>query len=147
MTEFEYTLRQPFDYAHKGEQYTASTLLCKCPTSKQIDKCAKLKQAFFRAVSETSDNVSDSQHGTGSGNVDIKPRDVLDAICQSSIDFSDVMSTGISLLSSGIVLVDGQEKLTRGLIDRMSLDDIESVIGEYYVNFIVASALQNLKNS
>jgi len=148
MTEFEYTLKQSFDYAHKGEQYTASTLLCKCPTSKQIDKCARLKQAFYRAAAESAESASDKQQGDRAArDSDITAQDVLDAICQSSVDFGEVLSVGISLISSGIVLIDGQEKLTRGLVDKMSLDDLESLIGEYYVNFIVASALQNLKSS
>lgn len=148
MTEFEYTLKQPFDYAHKGEQYTASMLLCKCPTSKQIDKCARLKQAFYRAAAESAESAQDRQQSDrATRDSDISAQEVLDAICQSNVDFSEVMSIGISLISSGIVLIDGQEKLTRGLIDKMSLDDIESVLGEYYVNFIIASALQNLKSS
>lgn len=145
MSELTYTLTSPFDYAHKGEQVAASWIELKPPTSKNMTQCAALKQAFYRALpddGEVKDETADKE------NIEINGDDIMSLIIRSKdVELITVLLHARELFTSGLALVDGEEKLTKPLLDMMSNDDVENMTGEYLANFILASALRKLKGN
>lgn len=139
-----YVLATPFTYDHGGERREngASFLELTAPSSRHSHECAFLKQAFFRAIGERRDEggEEDETQGNPTGH------EVMIAIAMSTtVELSKVIEVGRKLLTSGTALVDGEEKLTKPLADRMTQDDLEGAIGEYLVCFILASALARMK--
>jgi hypothetical protein len=61
---------------------------------------------------------------------------VVSAIYGSnSIDANVVWEQAKALFKEGVALVDGEQKLTAPMIDKMSPDDFEKLTGEYVANF------------
>jgi hypothetical protein len=139
--EVIYELTGPFDYAHKGEQHTASFITLAAPTSRNMKECAQLKQAFFRALPKErpTDTPEKEQDETIDGDA------IMILIAMShDVELASVLCTARELFSSGVGLVDGEEKLTKLLLDKVSQDDLEVMTGKYLANFILASALQKM---
>jgi len=143
-TEFQYVLKTPFSYAHKGETINAKFVVLKAPTSRTTDECAALKQAFFRAMSDT-----EGSGGSGEADPDMKIEgsDVMAMLAMAkNVDLPEVMNVAKKLFQqSGIALIDGETKFGNELMNRMSVDDLEDMIGDYMVNFILASSLKRLR--
>jgi hypothetical protein len=144
-TEFQYILQTKFSYANKGETVQAEFITLSAPTSRTTRECAALKQAFFRA---TNDQETTTTTRESDADLDIDGSDVMALLAiSSSVDLPDVMDIGKKLFQMpGIALVDGETKLGSTLIDRMSVDDFESMLGEYFVNFILAFSLRKMKD-
>jgi len=145
-TEFQYVLKSPFSYASKGETIEAKFVVLTAPTSRTTHECAALKQAFFRAMGE-----QDSTTATGAeqaSDYTIEGPDIMTLLAMSkNVDFPDVLEVAKRLFQMpGIALVDGETKFGSALIDRMSIDDLEDMLGQYMVNFILASSLKRLQD-
>lgn len=144
-SEVTYELDQPFDYASKGEQCTASFITLQAPTSRNMKECAELKQAFFRALPKTQTQGS-QEETAGDDDIDADGIMLLIAMSQD-VELAVVLMVARDLFSSGVALVEGEEKLTKPLLDKMGQDDLEAMTGRYLANFILASALQKMKQS
>ena len=63
-----------------------------------------------------------------------------------NVDLSDVFDVAKKLFQfPGIALIDGEQKFNNELINRLSIDDLEDMLGEYMINFTLASSLNRLK--
>lgn len=144
MTEFKFILTRPFSYAFKGEQATAEFITLTAPTSKTIRECSALKQAFFRAM---GDREGKDSGGADTEDVTIEGQDILSLLAMSkSVDLPEIMDVAKKLFQlPGIALVDGETKFGQQIMDRMNIDDFENMLGEYMVNFTLASSLKRLK--
>lgn len=129
-------------YAHNGEETIAKFIELSPPTFKQLDRCAPLKQAFFRAVSQTRD-MATTEGETETDIEDMEPENIAQLIYTSDEDATKFLLHGVELLKSGIAKVEGTEKVTQPIIDQLSLDEIEKLIGTYMLNFILASVLNS----
>ena len=143
-TEFNYVLKTKFGYANKGESAQAEFITLTAPTSRTTRECAALKQAFFRATSEQESTTTVSNAEV---DIDIDGSDIMALLAISkSVDLPDVMDIGKKLFQMpGIAQIDGETKLGNTHIDRMSVDDFEAMLGEYLINFILASSLRQMK--
>lgn len=141
-TEFEYVLQQPIDYDIKGERETAQMILLKAPTSRNSRECAALKQAFWRSADREGTSTEDKEV-----DVDIKGQDVIVMLAMSTkTDLADVMDIAHRLFTKGkVAFVDGEVPLTKPLLENMSQEDVEAMLGEYLVNFTLASSLAQMK--
>ncbi len=142
-TEFNFTLTTQFQYAEgSGEQISAKFITFHAPTRKSIKECSALKQAFFRAMNE-----QDTSKATGETEVEIESKDIMALLAISNkVDLPDVMEVAASLFQiPGIALIDGEHKFKTALMDRVSVDDFEAMLGEYLLNFTLASSLNQLK--
>ncbi len=141
-TEFRYALTTPFKYDHKGDRHDASFILLQAPTSRHSRECAALKQAFFRSAAAIDSDAEAEK------DVDVTGEEVIAMIAMSSaVDLADVMDTAIRLFTNkGIALVDGEVNLNKQLIERMMQSDVEAMLGEYMVNFTLASSLAQMKD-
>jgi len=135
-----YTLIEPLPYAHKGDEVEGSFITLLPPTSRNMKECAFLKQAFFRAIprdvepdeAETDDPVTGEQI-------------MMLILMSQEVDLAPVLAHGRELLTSGRALVDGEAKLTKPLMDKISQADLEGMVGDYMANFILASELRKMK--
>ena len=145
-TEFKYVLKTPFDYTFKGDTAKAEFITLSAPTSKTTQECSALKQAFFRAMGEREGKGGKADVDAEVD--DIEGSDVLILIAMSNnVDLSDVMDNAKKLFQQpNIAMIDGETKMKTELIGRMSVDDLEDMLGEYMVNFTLASSMKRLKN-
>lgn len=138
---FRFTLEKPFKYATKsGDQAEAGWIELSPPTTRNSRECAALKQAFFRAANE-----QEGDEGKAEVTGDAKGPSAIGVITviamAKDVDLADTMEVARKLFSSGVAMVEGEVKLTSKLIEFMSQDDFEKMLGEYLVNFTLASAL------
>jgi hypothetical protein len=139
-----YELKTPIKYANKGTEAEAEFIELRPPCAKNMTECSRLKQFFFRALPKEQEHHE----------ADNKQEDKIDAAAimailsmSNDVDLDQVMVTGLQLFTSGTVaFVDGETKLTKPLVDAMSMDDFHDMLGEYLVNFVLASSLNKVKN-
>lgn len=144
VTDFNYELTTPVEYAFKGNMEAGTFIQLNAPTSKVITQCAKLKQAFFRALPKNQAPVE----ADGPKDGDVTGEEIMTIITMSpDVELSDVLFAARDLFTSGLALVEGEVKLTRPLMDAVSQDDLEGMTGEYLANFILASALRKMKQN
>lgn len=146
-SEFQYKLKAPFRYAHKGETVEAKFVLLRAPTSKHRRECAVLKQAFFRALRDAPDaqNVSGAD---AAKREEVTGEEVMTLLAMSSnVDLDNVFEAGRTLLTGGVAMLDGEQKMTAPLLDEVSMDDLEGMLGEYLAFFTLRSALESLNSS
>ena len=140
-TEKTYTLQSSVEYANGGEMQEGKFINLKAPTSKNLKECAFLRQAFFRALPDGDGSENDTQD---KGDSQIDGQSIMTMIMMSDVDISPVLLTARELFTCGLAMIDGEQKLTKPLMDEISMTDLEAMTGEYIANFIIASELQKM---
>lgn len=136
-----FELTESFEYANKGDSVKASFIELSAPTSKNMTECSSLKQAFYRALPEGDD---DDDKPEKDDSVEIKGSEVIAMILRSKdVELITVLLHARELFKS-VGLVDGEVGLTKPLMDKITPDDFENMVGDYLVNFILASTLQKM---
>jgi hypothetical protein len=152
-----FELTSGFDYAFKSEQRTATFIELNAPTMKVHGLLSDLTQSVYGAImdaaekhaeelrkagvkpveQETKEKEDTSSSGLG---LEMTSDEVVKTIYVSeSVKSNVIWLQASALLTSGkIALIDGEQKLTRALIESMSINDFENMVGEYIANFIVA---------
>ncbi len=146
-TEHDFYLLVPLSYSSGSSQHDATFIRLFAPSSKVSRECSALKQAFLRAVPK---EVSASAAPTPENSADdLTGSDVIQILALSTVvDLPDVLEVGRRLLvAPGISKVEGEVKLTSTLLERMSQEDFENMLGEYMVNFTLASTLSKTKTA
>ena len=145
--EFDFPLNTKIEYSLEGNTEEATLIKLTSPTSKNMSHCAILKQAFFRAINDLSgdgvdlDDLDDSSSGD-----EMDSSSIIQIMYMSkSVEMNKILITARELFSSGIARVDGVVNLTKPLIDLMSQDDMEGMLGEYLANFTLSSVLSKMK--
>ena len=145
---FDHELELPFQYAYKGDLQEASFVTLKAPSSKHISYCADLKQAFMRALPTDGGASAAEGDKDGKGVDDLDGESIMMLISMSKdVDLKTVLISARELFASGLAFVDGETKMTKPMVDEMSQDDLENMLGKYYLNFILASWLRKMKES
>lgn len=138
-TEIHVELSRTFKVERQGDEIDVSFIIMSEPTGKIASLCADLKGSFFSAMSKLP-----SENAEKDEKMDIQGRDILSMMYISGIDMGKVMISAKMLIketgSAG-----GEKAMTSPMIDRMSPDDIEKCLGEYMANFILKSALLEMK--
>lgn len=141
--EIDYYLQSPIKYARSGEELEAVFVRLSAPSGKNSRECLLLKQAFFQSLprGEETKEEKPAQELTGEMAMEI-------IAMSSDVNLSEVVDVGRDLfLRGGVALVDGEEKLTKPLWDSMGIDDVQGMLGEYLVNFILASFVRRIQKS
>lgn len=143
-TEFEYELTTQFDVMVKGQPEPAISITLKAPSSKNLNECSMLKQAFFRSLPKGEEVQSDTVDAKID---DMEGADIIILLSMSTeIELGEALTVAKKLFSStGIGFVNGDTKLTHDLINMASIDDLEGMLGDYLVNFILAFSLNRMK--
>ena len=147
MEEFQFDLDTPFNYAYKGDEQAAEFITLKAPTSRNRSTQAKLKQAFFRALPKDESSRDEIKEESSQDSSDeLTGAQIMTLIAMSKdVELGEVIIIATEIFTSGVALVEGEEKLTRTLLDLMGYDDLERMTGEYMANFIVASLFKSQK--
>lgn len=137
--EITIELGSPIAISTGSDEKEIDFISLSAPTGKIAPLCANLKSAFFNAVSKLpTDGVEKDDTG------EIKGSDILSLMYLSGIDMEKVIITA-QMLIKAVGSAGGEKAMTQPMIDRMSPDDIEKCLGEYMANFILKSALQEMK--
>ena len=138
MKTFEYTLSDPVKFHRQGQTEESTLLVFQAPSAKNRKKVAKLKQGMMRAIDgiqgESVQNVDGKPE-------DINPREVLALLQMSSvIEYDEYLETFVGLMTSGVCRVDGSEiMLNEKMLEDVTCEDLDNILGEYLVNFILGS--------
>lgn len=138
--EVTFDLTSKFEYAFKGEQREAGFIALSPPTMKQHHQAAALKQSIIRIVSEAVKGADDQEEEKEEEEEkEITSKMVVATIYGSScVEANTVWGQARELLKGGVALIDGEQKLTTPLMDKMSPEDFENMVGEYIANFTLA---------
>lgn len=139
-SEFIYELKTKFEYAYKGNQQEAQFITFKAPTLKNRESCAKIRQIFAKAFFALTNEKRSSQEGESAAEASNPTGQdfihVLYASDQSAPEFFDLF---VDILKTDRSLIDGETRFTDSLLEKLSLEEIEEMAGEYVSNFILAS--------
>ncbi len=147
MKELHYDLTNTFEYAHKGIMRDAQFITVSAPTVDNIAYVARLKQGFMQAIAGQKSAPSDGDSsGEAAGSLDDLPGEMIMAmLSMSDIDYAGYLTTARAVFSdTGVAMVDGEEPLKKAIMSKMSMDDLESMTGEYLKVFILTSALETM---
>lgn len=152
-TETRVVLSTPIEYAGKdGNIHRGTFVVLRAPTSAAFRVALKLKQEMVRAIVAESRRAAvapaapkalDPEPAAESAEPkpDERPtgEDALRMLMASEADLVG-LGEGVRDLMSvhGVALLDGEVRMTDLLIDRLSLADFESIVGEYLNAFLLA---------
>ena len=139
-SEVIFTLTTPFKYAFKGDQREAGFITLIAPTMRQHSQAAALKQSIIKMVTKAvRDAVDPNPDDDDKDEEEITAQMVVTTIYTSDcVDANVVWEQAKALFKEGVALLDGEQKLTASLIDRMDPADFEKLTGEYIANFTLA---------
>ena len=145
-TEHDFYLDTPLSYSSGSSQHDATFIRLYAPSSKVSRECSALKQAFLRAVPKEASTGAKAQADNSAAD-NLIGSDVIDILAMSAdVELPDVLDIGKRLLlAPNIAKVEGEAKFTNALLERLSQEDFENMVGEYLVNFILASTLSKTK--
>lgn len=148
VTSHEYQLITPVQYGRANGTFAMATFVqLRAPTSRNRRECALLKEAFFLAIPK-AEAIEGAKKSQTEAPVErkIAGSDIIALIGQSrDASLPDVIETGVSLLLNQTAFLDGDQKLTKPLLEAMSYDDIEGMVGEYLRVFLLKSALKGAR--
>jgi riboflavin biosynthesis pyrimidine reductase len=143
---FEVKLSGPIMVATKEDGLIeCDTILLKAPSSKNRREASKIKRLCSKAVMAYGGNSqTESTEKKESRDVEITGVEVVNMLAGSAIDDDDLLERlyelFIILLVNGCGEVAGQ-RMTGGLVDKISYEDLEKVFGEYVKYFLLKSLL------
>lgn len=154
-SEFTFTLIKPVTYQEKGQAGVVSTeIRLMAPSNKQRRQVAILKEGFFGAIDETQSKNKLSKEEIASAKEDIAATEEDDAfgvpqilyllLSAKSVDLNKYQEAFRELLLNEIAWVSETQKLTAPIYDELSIDDTESMMGEYISNFLLSSWMKKL---
>lgn len=142
MSSFNFELTKSFEYSHKGEIETAQFIEVSEPAVKHIEFTAPIRQALMRAIAEAQSN-SKSDGGESSEDGEIDGGTLIAILESSSVEFGKLLLQFKEVATkSKLFQVEGCEKLTAPLFDRLCVDDVYRMFGEFLRAFIAASLLK-----
>lgn len=144
-SEFIYELKTKFEYAYKGNQQEAQFITFKAPTLKNRESCAKIRQIFTKVFMEGAEKYRNSQRqepAAETKEADLTGQDYIHALYASDQSAPEVLDLFVNILKSDRALIDGETRFTDSLLEKLSIEEIEEMTGEYVSNFILASLLK-----
>lgn len=148
-SEVIYTLEKSFNYSYKGDTREAEFITLLPPTMKQHNQAASLKQSIMKIVQNIiKDEKPKGSNPTAEQKDDENAESTDDEITREMIvgaiygsmvvDANVVWEQAKDLFKQGVILIDGEQKITTPLFDKMHPNDFEQMVGEYVVNFTIA---------
>ena len=143
-TTVDFELSERLLYSNKtGEQAEGTFVRLTAPTSKHFRECAMLKQAFFRSIPQDQEHEAKVEKEETPS---MSAQDVIVILSMSKgAELADVYEVAKRLLTNGVAQIDGVVKLKPLHVEKMSHEDFEGMVGEYLVNFTLASSLRAMK--
>lgn len=146
--EFIFELTTPIKYhdTTEGVEVEASFITLFAPTFKVMERTAPLKQSFFRAMASLQDDEKEQEPKNQGEEQELTPEALISLLYQSDEDMFKVLLHAVALFrTKGVAKVQGTVDLNALLIEQLGQDQLEEMLGQYMVNFILASVLSNQK--
>lgn len=152
--EIEFTLSYPITYGHKGKDEEGVSVSMFAPSVAQMKYAGKLKQFVMQAMQQSKSSISDEQREAVRKNKEnsaededqITGDDFVMMLASSEVDYNEAIAAFTELLCSGAGMIDGREKITSFLINKMMFQDLESMLGRYLEHFLLQSLIQKMKS-
>jgi hypothetical protein len=144
---FSFQLKGKALEVHKGgEVEHVSEIEFSSPTSKDLKEVSQLKQSLSRALMEIQERTAEKgievDPGEAKGAEAITGSDIMSAVAISSEPLDGILEVGRKLLVSGVGKVAGV-KFSSTMMQNISCDELERMVGEYCRNFILKSFLES----
>jgi NADH dehydrogenase FAD-containing subunit len=146
LKEFDFILAESIEIHKHGQKVDAAKVLLKCPSSKHQRDRLIIKNGFM--------NNDKAQDG---GNQNAKKDDDFNELKESekilgmlysmkkADQMGEILDAFKRLLVNGCGIVEGIA-LTETYIDEIDANDLDDMLGEYIVNFILPSWMKRLMN-
>lgn len=144
-SEITVPLTTPLKYSVSGGFEDANELILKAPSNKHRRQANELKQGFFRALKGSADASGNVETTADASDHETTGDEIVTALMMSDIDYCKYIETFRDLLINNICYLPGDVKMTTPLFDSLSLDDTDTLLGEYLANFLLFSQLRKLK--
>ena len=140
MKEIRFTLTTPVKFTHQGEDTDGNFITLKEPSLNLLIKLSIYKSAFYSAAARTAD--SDDEVTSNKEKEAVTGEQIMSLLYMECRNMPELLKQAQSLfVTQGVASVEGVVDMTTPILKMMSIDDFERMLGEYLVNFILASAL------
>lgn len=137
-----YELKKSIEYSYKGDIEVAQMIEISEPAAKHIEYTAPIRQALMRSIAEAQRGAPEAE-SSGDDSSDIDGASLIAILESSSEPFANLLLQFKQVATkSRLFKVDGSEMLTAPLYDKLSIDDVYSMFGEFVRAFIAASLLK-----
>lgn len=142
-------LESPITYqdTQKGD-CEATFISMKAPSVSHLAYIAPIRQAFSTAlvhVQQQNLKVDENEKDDEDEDQEMSPASVMMMIESSPVKMEKVIDDFKKLiLKTKLFQLDGEQKFTEGLLEKLSVDDFYNLMGTYLVNFIIASLLKKM---
>lgn len=147
-----FKLSSKLQYQHNGDILECEELEMFAPSRAQFSEVIKLKQGYHKAQGEVAarymplmknlDEIKEQlkqEENKQVENIDSQSKQIIEAIYTSSIDIEDFYKQFKSLCIKGGVKTPSGNSMTEALFDKLSIADLERLLGDYLAFFIVGS--------
>jgi hypothetical protein len=153
-TSARYVLQGSLKYASRdGEMTDAQFIEMNAPTGRHARQVASLRQAIVHSIVEEQRNVTEVNTpedvaAAQAPEVDeddaeiqiVDGIEIINIMARSSVDLGAVYKVARELfVLKGVVKVDGDVQMTQTLLDNMTAQDFETLVGSYIANFTLPS--------
>lgn len=138
-------LKNPVKYHKNGEIEYSHELTLFAPTGSHRRELVKLKQYFIKAIKSLQG--TDKADKSSSDDGQLTAESISYVFMFSDIDFNEIIDTFESLITKGLCNVDDNQKMTSSIYKNIMPDDLEKIIGEYLLVFLLSSTMNNLKKT
>lgn len=145
ITEFNHTLKDPFEYGKGGGMKDATFITFRAPKANAVDQCALIEAAFAMAVSSLTElaansNINQEKKKEAS---ELEGGEIIMMLGSCpDVDMAEIYRTAKSIFINGkTATIDDIVQLTGPTYDKISMTDMRMMTGDYIANFLVASYL------
>jgi len=144
ITDFTYNLIHPVKFANNSKQDEIEYIVLSSPSTNQLRSSRMLKQLIMRGMLEVSNKIDTKEEVKGKKqNAGIDCDAVLLMMYGSNCDVDEYFSAFERLLKTEIAKINGTNiALIPDLYNSLSPDDIDNILGEYIVNFLMPSKMK-----
>ena len=144
----EVSLESSVPYHAGGEEVHAKSVTLYPPKGKHRKRTQGIKQGFFRAIEYHRKSGDEAADDGKKVEKEISGEEVYAMIMMSDADLDRFEDDFRKLLTTeGICKVDGEVDLTTTILDELSDNDYDKIVGAYLGNFIVSYLMKSLKKS
>ena len=152
LSEVNYQLLNKLSYTHAQEGACEGTFISmKAPSVRHLSHVAPMKQSFMSAVAESSAKVSGSVDTPDKDKDDSDSMDgsaIIGILEASSVDMNKyVKSFSKMIIHTNLFQIEGETKFTETLLDNLSVEDFYGLMGDYMLNFILASLIKKMNEN
>lgn len=145
INEFEFLLESPIKIARAGDEDLVFRVIVKAPTARNRAHLIRLKQGFLKAAVSASKLESNQQQKEAAKDdqaAEISADAIMALLYISDIDLPKLEEEfRLLLLTGGLQVVEGIPTNSH-MLDQISHNDFENMMGQYFVNFIISSSMK-----